>query len=279
MKSLIELFSKGHGSASKQLQFKVLVLSIVIATVIGMYFNKTYAFVIILLFAVGYIADTYVAVETQSKTDVNKAIYMKLQTLQSLSDKYMTNQIAHLGQTGVSLSKKQVQDIYNTNKLDSMFLDANLIEFLYSIRNLAAYNMQNFYALLKTVNNVLRIRKENEVYFESNGVYPENVAEMFEIAIDMKSKAINHVHNFIYSAPKTSAISPYMNDITNRFHVLISRNLDVINAQYKFAMKQNGITTSTKFVTYNTTKPYENMTNHPVVPAKGSQGKLLDYFY
>jgi hypothetical protein len=197
---------------------------------------------------------------------------VKLQSLQSKVYDHVRNKIK-MSQNNKELSLKQsdIQNLYKKNDLDSLYIDANLIHFLYSIIKLADYNPDIFYLLLKGTNNILRIKKDIDMFYESNKRYPENTSELFETALLLRSNTINNLHDFIYTIPKISVMYKYLSDSVDRYSVLISRITDSIYTSYQDNMKLQGINTNTRFISYNTTKPYESSKNHPIILHQGNK--------
>jgi len=70
----------------------------------------------------------------------------------------------------------------------------------------------------------------------------------------------------------------YLSSSTERYSVLISRVTDWIHSAYKNNIKTRGINANTKFVSYNTTKPYDDKENHQSIPGKGEE-KLINFHY
>jgi hypothetical protein len=261
-----DLFTQDHGSFSKNLQFNTLVVFIVVIIFFTYFFNNNYGFVIILISFAIYIANTYVSIHNDKSNDFNSVTMIKLQSLQSKVYDHIRNKIK-MSQNNKEFSLKQsdIQDLYKKNELDSLYIDANLIHFLYSIIKLADYNPDIFFSLLKGTNNILRIKRDIDMFYESNKQYPENISELLETALLLRSNTINNLHDFIYTIPKISVMYKYLSDSVDRYSVLISRVTDSIYSSYQNNMKLQGINTNTRFISYNTTKPYESSKNHPVI--------------
>ena len=85
---------------------------------------------------------------------------MKLSTLQKKSLEYITDQIrlmnSQVSNRG-SLSQKDIDELYKRHELSSLYIDANLINFLFSVIRLYDYNPGEYYALLQGTNNILKI--------------------------------------------------------------------------------------------------------------------------
>ena len=272
-----DLFVTEHGSFSKILQFKTLLIIIAIIVFFNTFFEKSYGFVIILIAFAIYIADNYVIIQNDKTKDFNRITMVKLNSLQNKSMEYIDSQVnLMLNSNSNKISKSEIDKIYKRHILDCLYIDANLINFLFSIIKLYDYNPGEYYSLLQGTNNILRIKKDIDIFYKSNGVYPENTSELFQGVLELKQKSINNMHNFIYTVPKMGIMYNYINDSINRYTVLISRITDSIHGSYQKNIKQRGINSTTKFVTYNTTKDFDAMDNHSVIP--NSKQKLVSFY-
>ncbi|NBP00264.1 MAG: hypothetical protein EBU90_09100 [Proteobacteria bacterium] len=274
---LVDLFIKGNGSFERLLQFEVIVIVVVTTVTLTYLFSTTYAFVIILLAFVLYIANLYITVKTNTVSDFNKTTMAKLNVLQSIVNKQVSEHLNLISNSRIRLKPNQIQNIQKQAQLDCLYYDANLIQFIYSIKSLADYNLPLFAEFLRGVNNILKLRKQIDDYKDANGEYPENTAQMLQIAMQLRINTINNLHNFIYSVPKVHQMTQYINNVVDRYNLLISRNVDAMYEAHNNDVSQRGINTTTQFVSYNTTKPYENLTNPPIKP--GSQPHKLYQFY
>lgn len=275
MDPILDLFYNKSGTHAKNLQFEVISLAVIISIFLFIYTPKTYGFVILLIVFLYFISLNYVKLNNAKIYDFNQITMIKLQTLQDISNKYILS-LSKLG-----YSQKVINNLLNNNKLDALYLDANLISFLYSISELNQFNSKEFFALLKNTNNILKIKGQIEDYINSNnGETPENIAEMFQNTLQLKTNAINNLHNFIYSVPKIKKMFTYIEDVIDRYSVLISRNTDTINLYYKYHLKNTKINTMTKFVSYNETKPFDINENYSVNPTKHKNlnEKLLNFY-
>lgn len=275
MDPILDLFYNKSGTYAKKLKFEVIGLSVIIALFLFIYTPKTYGFIILLLAFLYFISRNYVAVNNSNINDFNEITMIKLQTLQDISNKHILS-LSKLG-----YSQKVITNLLNNNKLDALFLDANLISFLYSVSELNQFNSKEFFSLLKNTNIILKLRLQIENYINSNnGETPENIAEMFQISLQVKTDAINNLHNFIYSVPKIQKMFKYIEDVIDRYSVLISRNTDIINSYYKYHLKNTKVNTMTNFVSYNTTKPFDINENYPLNPTKNKNlnSKLLNFY-
>lgn len=271
------LFLKQHGSFAKGLQFQTIIVFLVVIIFLTQAFEKNYGFVIILLVFSFYIANTYVSVKNDKINDFNSITIVKLQTLQTKMYDHINNQIKLVKNSNQQMSTNELNKLYKNNELDCLYIDANLIHFLFSIIKLADYNSNLFFSLLKGTNNILRIRLEIEKFYEANGEYPENTSEMFETALSLRSNVINNLHDFIYTIPKTSSMYEYIGDSITRYATLISRNTDFIYQYYQSNIQQRGINGTTKFVTYNTTKHFDPLKNHRVIAGKSPVNNIPFY--
>ena len=199
---LQNLFLKQHGKFAKDLQFRTIIIFLVVVIFLTTYFEKNYGFIIILVIFALYVANTFTSITNDSINDFNKEIMYKLRTLQQKMYDHIDYKQKMLNNTGQKISKSEIDKMYKRAELDSMYIDSDLIVFLYSIVKLYDYNPFLYVEILKGTNNILKIRREIEEFYNANGIYPENTSEMLQIALDLKSNTINNLHDFIYNVPK-----------------------------------------------------------------------------
>uniref|UniRef100_A0A6C0DZM8 Uncharacterized protein n=1 Tax=viral metagenome TaxID=1070528 RepID=A0A6C0DZM8_9ZZZZ len=243
MKNFIDIFFKREGLYNKQLQFLYIVIFFFIILLLITTFPTTYGFVVLIIAFSLYISDSLIEVPLQENIDLNKTLLNKLQEIQLLV-------VRQKRDTKLKVSSKRPT-------LDYLYLDTNLIVFLHSIIPLHQFNKDEFYKLLIGTNNILRLRGEIETYYKANKSYPQNIAQMFQDAIDLKTKVLNNMHNFIYSVPKTNIMYNYVDETTDRYNVLITKNLDKIHVYYKNSFKKTGFTNNSIVINYKTTKPFD----------------------
>jgi hypothetical protein len=272
------LFLNQHGSFAKTLQFETIVIFVIVLIVVTQAFEKSYGFVIILVVFALYISNTYVNVKNNKVNDFNSMTMVKLQSLQSKVYDYIDIKLKLIRNSSENkMPQSEIQKMYNQNQLDSLYIDSNVIHFLFSVIKLSEYNPENFYSLLKGTNSILRIKRDIDLFYESNGVYPENTSELFQAALKLRQNTINNMHNFVYTIPKTSIMYKYLDDSITRYATLVSRTTDSIHTNYKNNIQRVGLNSSTKFVTYNTTKDFDPIENHESFVTKGDNKHLQFY--
>lgn len=279
MNDIINLFTKEHGNYNDLFKFKTLLIFITIVVIFTKFnfFSKSIFLLLAVVLAV-YLTNIYVTVVQNDLSDSNNIIYYKLESLQTTVYNYLHYKVSISSVGEQKLSSQDIDSLYKKNKLDSLYIDANMIEFLYSIIKLYDYNPSEFYLLLKGTNNILRLRKEIEQFYESNSTYPENIHEMVQIAMDLKVNCINNLQNFIYSVPKTNSLYTYINDSINTYTILINKNLSKIQTYSKDYIKRNGVNSNTVFIDIHSTKPFDALTNHSIIPGKYNNNTLIDLY-
>lgn len=298
MDNLINLFTNEHGQFQNNFKIQVILLFLFILIIFSKIWgsNNTGIFVILAISFSLYISNIYVKVNTIQNNDLddhNKQTFIKLNTLQSKVYTYIRNQILEATGNGLKLSKNDQIVLLNKNKLESLYIDSTLIHFFYSILPLYDYNPGEFYLLLKGTNNILKLQKEIQDYYISNKdnqqenlfiqkipsfrtdpipkiepKFLENLSEMFEIAIHLKTECLNSLQNIIYSVPKTNKMYTYIDNVIQRYTILINRHLDIFQKYNNDSIKFTGITNRTKFINYKHTKGYDRFVNHPIIPSK-----------
>ena len=294
MDNLINLFINEHGQYKNNFKIQVILLFIFVLIVFYKINFNTGIYVILAISFSLYISNIYVKVNTTQNNDLdddNKKTFIKLNTLQSKVYTHIHNQIILANVSGLILSKNDQIALFNKNKLDSLYIDSTLIHFFYSILPLYEYNSNEFYLLLKGTNNILKLQKEIQDYYLSNkdntqqysqklpsfrtdplpkieSKFLENLSEMFEIAIQLKTESLNSLQNIIYSVPKTTKMYTYIDNAIQRYTILINRHLDIFQKYNNDSIQFTGITNKTKFINYKHTKGFDRSVNHPIIPTK-----------
>lgn len=258
MDSIINIISnKGTISqGDKNRIFKIIVITGIVFAIFTYLFPNNYAFVITLIIFAVWVGNYYSNYTNKSITDTNNRIMYHLNVLQEISNMYIDKKLKDQRRQ-FKLGKNEIDTIYNNNKLSYLYLDSNLIEFLHSIKILSEWNDNEFYLLLKGTNNILKLRNDIEEYYNANNNYPDNVIEIFEQSLILRTNTINNLHRFIYSVPKNNMMYNYTNKIIDRYMILISRNTDKLYYYTQDHIKMTGVNNSTKFISYNTTRPYD----------------------
>ena len=234
--------------------FKTLVVIVLVCFIVTYMFPNNQSYIIILFLFALWVTNNYIVYNSKNISIKNNVIMYHLNVLQEITNKYIDTKIKEKNH---KLSKEVVNKIYKNNELNSLYIDSNMIEFLFSIKKLSEWSLPEFYLLLKGTNNILKIRNEIEEYYNANKEYPENIYQMFEQSLILRTNTINNVHRFIYNVPKTDLLYNYIDRIIERYIVLISRNTDKIYQYIQNNIKITGINTDTKFISYNTIKPYD----------------------
>jgi hypothetical protein len=111
-------------------------------------------------------------------------------------------------------------------------------------------------------------------------VYTQNLSEMFQIAVYLKSNCVNNLQNMIYKVPKRNKFYRYIDNVIDRYIILINRNLKVISEYQLNSIKESGINVNTQFVYYKGTKPFDASRDQNMVLSKSldQRNKLYDLY-
>lgn len=280
MNDIINLFTKEH-SVYKQIfkSYVIIILLILVFFLTKLNLLGGSVYILLSISIAVYLTNIYVKMNENNLTDNNKIIYVKLDTLQSKVYQHIKYKITTSSTSGQKLSKSDIHNIYDKNKLDALYIDSNMIIFLHSILKLYEYNPQEFYLLLKGTNNILKLRYNIEHFYEVEGQYPENIHEMLQNAIYLKSNTMNNLQNFIYTIPKQHQMYTYIDNIISTYNVLITRNIKVIHNHHLNYIKKNGINSNTIFIDIDSSKSFDAMVNRSVIPSKeGLKHSLIDLY-
>ena len=281
MDDITNLFIKEHGVYKDIFKFNVIIFFLILVfcfTKINLFNNYSIFILIAIIFAI-YLTNLYVKINQDNLSDNNKIISFKLDSLQNKIYEYIQYKITTSSVGTLKLSQNDINELYKKNKLDSLYIDANMIVFLYSIIKLYDYNPSEFYLLLKGTNNILKLRNDIEKFYESENNYPENIHEMLETAIQLKSNCMNNLQNFIYTVPKTHKMYTYIDNVIVTYNILITKNIKTIHNYHLKYIKKNGINSSTIFIDINASKEFDSLSNHSVIPGKhGLKHQFIDLY-
>lgn len=274
MDDIINLFTKEHGIYKQILKFNTILFFIFILILVVKFdfFNGKSIFILIAFILTIYMTNIFVKVSQNDLNDTNKIIYFKLQSLQSKIYEYVQKKI-----NSKNSQEQYKKEIFSVAKLDSLYIDANMIEFFYSIIKLYEYNPDEFYLLIKGTNNILKLRIQIETFYEAESDYPENIHETLQIALNLKINCINNLQNFIYSVPKITKMYTFIDNIIETYTVLINKNISIIYNYHLDYIKKHGINNNTLFIDIHSTKAFDSLSNHSIIPGK-NQNKLVDLY-
>jgi len=281
MDEIVNLFTHEHGVFQQLFKFEVVIFFVVIMVIFSKLLGQDYVGVIILTAFGLYLTNLYVKVNNTNVNDRNKDIYLQLEALQNLTYAFIKYKINIVGTSNQQINETDKQKIFDKNKLDSLYIDSNLIEFLFSITTLSEYNPFEFYMLIKGTNNILKLKNQIEKFYEANGDYPENINEMFEIALQLKTNCMNNLQNFIYSVPKTNVMYKYIDNILNTYNILINKNIKEMHNYHRDYIRKHGINNRTRFFNLDFAKDFNESDNHSIIPSKSTKGnnaKLIDLY-
>jgi hypothetical protein len=281
MEDIVNLFTQEHGVFQQYFKFEVVLFFIFVIVIFSKSFGENYMPIIILIAFGLYITNLYVKVNNTNVSDYNKTIMLKLQSLQQTTNTFIQFKINLVSNSNQSINQEDIQKIYEKNKLDSLYIDSNLIEFLYSIRQLAEYNLFEFYMLLKGTNNILKLKNQIEKFYETNGDYPENINEMFEISLQFKTNCMNNIQNCIYKVPKTNVMYKYIDNTIESYNILINKNIKEMHNYHRDYIRKHGVNNRTRFFNLDFAKDFNETDNHAIIPSKFTKGnntKLIDLY-
>jgi len=262
MDNIIRLF-KDHGTYSKELQFKLIIIIITIVIVLNYYFKSNITNIIILSLFAFYIANIYLEFTNKVTDDSNKVLLYKLNKIKETNKKNIEIKLNRIKNSKIHKRDLElvIKKIYNDNNLDYLYTDSNLISFIYSILPLSQWNSDEFFSFLKGVNNILKLKYEIDNYYTQNNKYPINTSEMLQLSLQLRVNTTNNLHNFIYTIPKVKEMTNYIDNILKRYSILINYNISSIYNSHKKNISIIGINNQTKFVNVNDPTPLPNNNN------------------
>lgn len=246
---IFTLFNKNVSFGTPEFKFKIIVTVILVMFIFTRMHSgqETKGILVILLLAGLYYTSTiYITSQDTTSINENKLIDYKLNVLQDTIYKYIEK---------IHVEKKIAVNIDHKNhKLDSLYIDARIISFLYNVLPLYGYNDTNYVSLLNGTNNILKTRRDIEKYYNANGVHMNNIHQMFEIVVHLKVVCLGILHNFVYTVPKGKTMRKYLETSIIQYNNFVSENIDKIAYYSKQHIDQGGINATTKFVSYKETR-------------------------
>lgn len=139
-------------------------------------------------------------------------------------------------------------------KTNNFYIDSELVSLMYEIREYRFYNPANYRSLIRTLDNFLQIVKDMEQGTDRMG-------DMYEIATDLKLKALNAAHAMIYSIPQSSATMKKYQTLLKKLEKLLNFHMDHIYQYMTYAYGKQKINITTKFIYKNQPRPADQSFN------------------
>ena len=110
------------------------------------------------------------------------------------------------------------------DKLNYLYIDANMVNLLYSIYDFKSLAPELYERLLDICNNLLHMRSDFDTGLLEDMVDQYNNAEI------LANRAVNQFHAFIYSINNPTVYKLY-NTAFQRFRIIVRRQLDVMRVE------------------------------------------------
>lgn len=231
---------------SKQNIWKGILLAIGVVVILTRYFkfDKSIVQGVLLITLPLVIIEMYLKHKSNKLIDLNKVTLYKLYSIQ----KFVYNYVESQRLKNPNLTEMQIEEVKKKQKLDYMYLDANIINFLYDVLYLNEYNPDVFYLLTKSINNVLHLRYMIEYYYNKTNKFPENCYTIYEqINIEIL-EAMNYMHSFIFSIPKMNKMYQQHKVLQDRLFILLKRHSQFAKQACILKKQQEGINNDTKII-------------------------------
>lgn len=213
-------------------------------------FDKSILQGVVLIVIAISIIELYLKHTSSKLTDLNKITLYKMYSIQKSTYDYVESQRLK----NPKLTEKQIQEEKRKQKLEYLYIDANLINFLYDISYFNNYNKDVYFLLVKTIDNILKLRYMIEYYYKETNKLPENCYVIHEqINIEIM-EAMNYMHSFIFSVPKVNMMYKQHKELQYRLFALLKRHSEFVRLACELKKKQDGINNDTKMI-YKTKFP------------------------
>jgi hypothetical protein len=190
--------------------------------------------------------------------DKNKKIIEKLEYLNYIIKESYKRQDTLLGLR--SSLKSYIPGFKSSVQLESyLFLDPNMINLLYSIKDFETYSSINYSKILVLTNNILKLLNDMRLKDPKGGIALIDCAKNFEVAQHFTKLSNNYFHSFVYSLPPQKEYSKKYMSALKRFRLLNKRNLDTMKDICTTQRKINPVSIRTVFIgpEYEGAKPHD----------------------
>lgn len=210
--------------------------------------NTTTGFIILFVFAL-FCANIYFSFNLNALEDNNKLLTYKLNYIQSLVYDniaykftiFKNQNFAGLNQSNI-LQNLDFEKMYRDSYLDALYIDSDLIEFMYLNKHLYDKNQEAFVNFVISTNSFLRVLKELS---DKNHSLPDNTQSLIQVALDKYTNALENLKSFIFTIESGSMSMRSLNDIINNYLELMYFNVLQLENYNKLFIKQYGVNNST----------------------------------
>lgn len=125
------------------------------------------------------------------------------------------------------------------------WVDANIIELVYNIKEYYTYNPKAFTEMVNAIDNIFKIELDTEK------VALDRCKANSDIAIDQYNLALNNLHSILYTLPTTSIstfISDKLIDAQKKLQLYLQRHLDNIAHTCNVELDYKGLDISSRYV-------------------------------
>ena len=129
-----------------------------------------------------------------------------------------------------------------------LYLDPDLINLIYSIRDYEEYNPLIYKKVIITTNYILRILNDMNNLDENNRMVLKDPISDLKTAQKMVNLGSNYFHSFIYNLPNDTDYSKKYKNSMFRYRVLLKRIIDIMKNKCKEHNKDSVTTIYTKFI-------------------------------
>lgn len=237
---------------------RTLKLELAVIAVAVVYFFTTYAKfnqltnVIALFTLVAVILIIRLEWSLTEENGTNEDLMYKLNKIQSKNFDYVEDQMKRIrASKNKGLASKEIYDRMITQMtLDWLYTDSKIIRFFDSLAFLYSGNPDSYVQMVVATNSLLELRGKLEEFYNDTGKLPKGVYYIAQTAEELKLKALNYAHSFIFITGKTKIPDAEytIEKIINELHLLLKPHVTAIK---QMSIKQNvkeGINRTTKFV-------------------------------
>lgn len=142
-------------------------------------------------------------------------------------------------------------DYLNTTLKESesfLYLDPDIINLLYSVKDYEQYNSLIYRKVIVTTNYILRLVNDMSNVDENNNMIMKDPVSDLKTAQKLVNIGSNYFHSFIYNLPNDTDYSTKYKNSLFRYRLLLKRIIDTMKIKCREHISNSKTTIYTKFI-------------------------------
>lgn len=243
-------------AGSKELRFLYILIFFISIYIFSRVFKLDLSIIFGIIVALYLIYQIYISYQNDVN-DLNKTLIQKLAYLDNIMEENTIRQQTDLGLR----TDSYIPGFESSVDIESyLYLNPNLINLLFSIRDYEKYSPQIYAKILKLTNYILKLQFDMQLKDPEGKTALVECSRNFQVAQFLVKTASNYFHSFIYSLPVERTYSVKFISSLFRYRILTKRILDLMKDICQEQETRNGISAKSIFIgpEYEGAKPIDS---------------------